>query len=65
MCATTERTWKQRSVRLRRDPGHESTSRKMIGWRNVKRPRWETALYEMTIYICTVATAAWIVWSFR
>ena len=31
----------------------------------MKRQEWEIALYEMTIYICTVATAVWTVWSVR
>jgi hypothetical protein len=31
----------------------------------MKRQEWEMALYEVTIYICTVVTAVWIVWGVR
>jgi hypothetical protein len=47
-----------------------------FGWRSrvsvvdrlvalTKRQKWEIALYELTIYVCTVVTAVWIVWSVK
>ena len=33
--------------------------------RSLKHQKWEVVLYEMTIFVCTVVTAAWIVWGVR
>jgi hypothetical protein len=62
MPVATERSSRQQSVRF------AWASRVRVADRLgafMKRQEWEIALYEMTIHICRVVTAVWIVWSVR